>query len=476
MAEALLQDVELRQITNPATGELLEELPDTPLDEVDAAVDRAVGAQRRWARVPRHERAVLMHRYAGLARQHADELAELLSREHGKPLRQSLDEVELHCRLFEGFAHRILAFEERAVFLDSQRNLERDLQVTRHEPLGVVAGIIPFNFPIELYAHKVAPSIATGNAVVIKPSEETPLATRRAVELLHQTGVPEDVVQVVYGGGAVGKRLVSAPQVAAISFTGSTEAGIDVATTAARTLKSVLLELGGNDAMIVLPDADLDLVIEQAVFGRTLSNGQCCCANKRLIVDRSIHDDVVDRLVDRFGGLAVGDPLAPTTQLGPLIKSGAAATVEEQVRHTIAQGATLAAGGDRDECFVRPTLLTDVRPEMDIAQDMEVFGPVIAVTEAASVNEAVGIANATRYGLSGSVFTRDINRAMEVATRLETGQVVINGTGLYRSDVMAFGGYKSSGLGREGLGVSLEEYLQTKTITMRGVVPGVESD
>lgn len=469
----VLQNTELREITSPATGELLERLPDTPLAAVDAAVARAVDAQRRWARVPRHERAAIMCRYADSARAHAEELAELLSREHGKPLQQSRDEVELHCRLFEGFAHRVIAFEERAVFLDSQKGLERDLQITRHEPLGVVAGIIPFNFPIELYAHKVAPSIATGNTVVIKPSEETPLATRRAVELLYAAGLPEDVVQVVYGGGAVGKRLVSHPDVAAVSFTGSTEAGIDVATAAAKTLKSVLLELGGNDAMIVLPDADLDLVVEQAVFGRTLSNGQCCCANKRLIVDKSVYGEVVDRLVDRFGGLPVGDPLVSSTELGPLIKQEAAIKVEQQIQYTVGQGATLAVGGARDACFIRPTVLTDVRPEMDIALDMEVFGPVIAVMPAGSVDEAIGIANATRYGLSGSVFTRDINRAMEVATRMETGQVVINGTGLYRSDVMAFGGYKNSGLGREGLGVSLDEYMQTKTITFHGVLPGI---
>jgi acyl-CoA reductase-like NAD-dependent aldehyde dehydrogenase len=349
MPHAVLRD-ELRDVRNPATGESLARLPDTPLDEVDAVVSRAVAAQRRWSLVPRHERAAIMRRYAESAREHAAELADLLSREQGKPLQQARDEISLHCRLFEGFAHRVVAAEERAVFLDSQPGLERDLQVTRHEPLGVVAAIIPFNFPIELYAHKVAPAIAAGNAVVIKPSEETPLATGRAVELLHAAGVPRDVVAVVHGAEAVGRRLVDNPR-------------------------------------------------------------------------------------------------------------------------TVAQGATLAAGGARDGCFMRPTVLAGVTAEMDVARDMEVFGPVLAVLPAGSDDEAVAIANATRYGLSGSVFSRDVARATAIATRLETGQVVVNGTGLYRSDVMAFGGYKNSGLGREGLAVSLDEYQQTKTITFAGLLP-----
>jgi acyl-CoA reductase-like NAD-dependent aldehyde dehydrogenase len=460
-----------RQILNPATDEILDELPDSTESEVDEAVGRAVAGQRRWAQVPRHERAVIMRRYSALTREHAEELSELLSREQGKPLQQSRDEVERHCRMFEGFADRVLAHEERAFFLDSQPALERDLQVTRHEPLGVVAGILPFNFPIELYAHKVAPAIATGNSIVLKPSEDTPLTTRRAVQLLHQAGVPADVVQVVYGGGEVGRRLVADPRVAAISFTGSTEAGISVASTAARTLKKTLLELGGNDAMIVLEDADLDLVVEQAVFGRTLSNGQCCCANKRLIVDAAVRGELTERLVDRFAGLSVGDPLRADTALGPLINPEAAIRVEEQIQHTLQQGATLAAGGSRDGRFVTPTVLTDVREGMDIAHDMEVFGPVVAVLAVDSLDQAIGLANATRYGLSGSVFTQDIQRAMKVASRLETGQVVINGTGLYRSEVMGFGGYKNSGMGREGLGFSLEEFLQLKTITFAGVLP-----
>jgi succinate-semialdehyde dehydrogenase/glutarate-semialdehyde dehydrogenase len=464
-------DAVIREVRNPANGQIVGEQRDSTPAEVDEALAVALGAQIAWARTPRHHRAAVMRKYAALAREESEQLANSLSREQGKPLAQSLDEIALHCRLFEGFADRVLAMEDRATVLDNQPNLERDMQFTRHEPLGVVAGIIPFNFPVELFAHKVAPSIATGNSIVIKPSEETPLTTKRLVALLHEAGVPEGVVQIVYGGGDVGRILVGDPRVAAVTFTGSTEAGVDVAVAGARTLKSVVLELGGNDAMVVLEDADIDLVLEQAVFGRTLSNGQCCCANKRLLVNASVYDEVVDRLAGRFEQLVLGDPLLDGTQLGPLITNGAASRVLEQVQHSVNQGANLRSGGSVDGAYFQPTVLSDVRPDMDVALDMEIFGPVVALMPVKSDAEAIGIANATCYGLSGSVFTRDIERAMAVATQMQTGQVVVNGTGLYRSDVMAFGGYKKSGNGREGLGVSLEEYVQTKTITLAGVLP-----
>jgi succinate-semialdehyde dehydrogenase/glutarate-semialdehyde dehydrogenase len=462
-----------RRIVNPANGTLVDELPDSELAEVDEALERAVAGQRRWARVPRHERARLMRAYAELVRQHQDEIAVLLSTEQGKPLAQSEAELGLHYRLFDGFASRLLVQEERAFFLDNQPVIDRDLQITKHEPLGVIAGIVPFNFPIELYSHKVAPAIAAGNSIIVKPSEETPLATRRLVELVHEAGIPEDVVQIVYGGAEVGRRLAESPLVAAVSFTGSTEVGISVAQNGAKTLKRTLLELGGNDAMVVLDDANLDEVVQNAVFGRTLSNGQCCCANKRIVVHESVRDELTARLLDSFGASKMGDPLDATTALGPLITAKAAAKVEEQIKHTVSQGATLAAGGVRDNCFVEPTVLTEVDLSMDIARDMEVFGPVLAMMSFSTIDQAVEIANATKYGLSGSVFTQDMKKAMEVGTRLETGQVVVNGTGLYRSDVMGFGGYKSSGVGREGLAYSIEEFMQLKTLTFTGIMPGV---
>jgi acyl-CoA reductase-like NAD-dependent aldehyde dehydrogenase len=465
----------VRGVRNPATGDIIGEVYDASAGEVETTIAAAVTAQKQWANVPRHRRAAIMATYVHRVRDEADDIATSFSREQGKPLQQAVNEVELHCRLFEGYASRVLALEERATFLDIQSGLERDFQFTRHEPLGVVVGIIPFNFPVEIYAHKVAPSIATGNSIVIKPSEDTPLTTIRLVQMLHEAGVPERVVQVVIGGPAVGKQLVEDHRVAAVSFTGSTETGTDVAVSGARTLKRTILELGGNDAMVVLDDADLDLVVEQAIFGRTLANGQACCANKRMLVDASIHDELLDKLSTRFEELHLGDQLLPATTVGPLVNGRAAARVEEQVKLTLGQGAQLCAGGARDGAFFRPTVLGGVTHEMDVARDMEIFGPVIAVLRSADDDEALAIANNTKYGLSGSVFTRDIERAMAFAAQMETGQVVVNRTGLYRPDVMAFGGYKATGGAREGLAVSLHEYLQIKTISLPGVFPASQA-
>lgn len=466
-----MQESTIRAILNPATGEVVGQQRDSTVSDVHASIGRAAAAQENWSRVPRHRRSEILRAYAALVRDRAGSLAEILSREQGKPIGQSEAELELHCRLFEGFAYRVLATEGKAVFLDTEPTREQDLQITRNEPLGVVAGIIPFNFPIELFAHKVAPCIATGNTIVVKPSEETPLVTVELLGILREAGLPDGVVQAVFGGPEVGEALVGDPRIAAITFTGSTEVGRAVAAQAARSSKHAILELGGNDALIVLDDADLDLAIEQAVFGRTLANGQSCCANKRIIADHEVYDEVVERLTARFAQIVVGDPLDERTELGPVVSLNAAAKVHGQIERTIAQGASLRCGGGRDGAFISPTLLADVGPDMDVCSDMEIFGPVLAVVRAKGLDEAVQIANATRYGLSGGIFTSDLTRAMSVAARLKTGQVVINGTGMYRSDAMAFGGFKDSGHSREGLSVSLDDYVQTKTITLPKVFP-----
>ncbi|MDF3319974.1 aldehyde dehydrogenase family protein [Rhodococcus sp. C3V] len=462
------------KVVNPASGEEVGEVQVTSPETIDTVLDKAVSAQRRWAEFPRHRRAEIMNAYVDTVRERASEFAELLSREQGKPLSQAQGEVESHCRLFEGFARRVLAMEERATFLDIQPGLERDLQITRHEPLGVVVAIVPFNFPVELYAHKVAPALATGNAVVVKPAEDTPLTTLLLVEALHTAGVPEDVVKVVFGGAEVGNQLVSDDRVAAVSFTGSTETGIKVAQNGARTLKRTILEVGGNDAMIVLDDADLDLVVDHAVIGRTFANGQVCCATKRILAHGSIHDELLDRLATRFAALNVGDQLADGTEVGPLVNNAAALRIAEQVQLTTAQGGRVVTGGKQDGAYYFPTILAGVTAEMNVAQDMEIFGPVASLIRTDSDEEALKVANSTRYGLSGSVFTQDMQRAMAFATRLQSGQVVINNTGLYRPETMHFGNYQGTG-GREGLTSSLEEFVQTKTISLPGILPAFQA-
>jgi acyl-CoA reductase-like NAD-dependent aldehyde dehydrogenase len=364
-----------------------------------------------------------------------------------------------------------MAVTDEARFLDSQAGSEDDLVITRQEPLGVVAAIIPFNFPVELFGHKVAPALAAGNVVVVKPPVEDPLAVMRLVELLTEAGLPDGVVQAVYGGGDIGSQLVQSPLVAAVSLTGSTETGLTVAREGAKTLKRVYLELGSNDAMIVLEDADLDKAVAAAVFGRSLANGQCCCATKRLLVHSSVAAEFTERLVDHFGGLTMGDPAEDQTDVGPLISTVAATRVAAQVESSVAEGATVLVGGASGEgSFYPPTVLSDVPPQSGIATDVEVFGPVLPIIRVADDAEAVRVANNSRYGLSGSVFTADIPRALRMATELDTGQVVLNGSGLYRAERVGFGGFKFSGNAREGLDTSLHDFVRHKDIALPGVL------
>lgn len=458
-------------VTNPATGDVLAELPQATVDDVDGLVRRATAVQRAWRRVPRHERSRLMLEYVAVLRAHRDELAEILTRENGKPIGQAVGEMETVIRIFKGFAERLIAWEEEARFLDSQPGLERDVQLTHWEPLGVVVGIVPFNFPAELQAWKVAPAIATGNSIIVKPASTTPLVGSRMVELMAGVGFPDDLVQMVHAPGPVGAALARHPGVAAVALTGSTEAGLSVAVEGAKTLKRVALELGGNDAMIVLADADLDSVVKSAVYGRSLANGQVCCATKRLLAERPVVDELVERLAHGYGGLRLGDPIEAATELGPLITGGAAAEIAGLVARAVREGARVVAGGTSpDGAFLAPTVLLDEDARSGVSHDVEVFGPVLDIVPFDTVEQALEIANDTSFGLSGSVFSRDIGRAMDVALGMETGSIVINGTGLFRADQQAWGGYKLSGNVRESLNDGLEEFSQRKTLTLKGIL------
>lgn len=460
-----------RLVRNPGTGEAIAEVPIHTRAELDAALERAKSAQRDWARVPRHERSALLRRYAGVLSDHHEELAILLASENGKPVAQARAEIGTTVRIFEGFAARLLEWHEEARFLDSQAGLERDVQITRHEPLGVIGAIVPFNFPSELQAWKVAPAVAMGNTVVVKPASATPLTGAREIALMAEAGFPSGVVQVIHGPADIARALAEHPIPAGISLTGSTEAGLSVAASGARTLKRVELELGGNDAMIVLADADLDLVVSEAVLGRSLANGQVCCATKRVLVERPLFARLLERLSVDFGGLRLGDQLIEGTQLGPLISPTAATKVAQQIVTALGEGARLIAGGEPNNgAFIKPTVIADDDANCGVSHSIEIFGPVLDVIPFDAVEDAVDIANDSIFGLSGAVFSRDIGRAMDVALQLESGAIVINGTGNYRSDEMAWGGCKLSGNVREGLSTSLENFAQTKTVSLRRIL------
>jgi acyl-CoA reductase-like NAD-dependent aldehyde dehydrogenase len=358
-----------------------------------------------------------------------------------------------------------------AAQLDMQVGLEADYLITRREPLGVVVAILPFNFPIEMYAHKVAPALLAGNVVIVKPSEDTPLSALKLTEWLAEAGIPGHALQCVTGlGQTVGEALVSSPLVNGISMTGSTAVGARIYQNGAKNLARVFLELGGNDPLLVLSDADVDLAVEMTVVGRTLCAGQCCSANKRLLVAEPVRDEFIDKLLRRLDGLAPGDPLAADTQLGTLISADAAARASGQVAQTIEEGGHLELGGEVDAAAFAPTVLLGITKEMEVARDLEIFAPVFPVIGARSEDEMIEIANNTSYGLSAAVFTRDYEKAFSMGAAIECGLVVINGTSLFRPLIHQHGGYKRSGIGREGFDITMQEMTQNKGIAFRGAV------
>lgn len=456
------------EITNPQKTEILGEIPLTDPADVAGVVATAVAARRAWTERPVAERAAILDKAADLLESEREELSRLLAAESGKPLAQSEFEVGSGIHFLHGNAEEGRRLAGRVLPTEGNFGTEWDLAYTRREPLGVVAAILPFNFPVELFVEKCAAALVGGNAVVVKPPLEDPLVVERFRLALVEAGVPAEVMAAVHGGADVGAALAEAPGVDAISLTGSTAAGVAVARATAERLRFLHLELGGNNAMVVLDDADIDLVAAEAVRGRIMMNGQACSASKRVVVHRSLHDELASRLSEVVAGLSVGDAVDPGSQIGPLIHPGAAEKVASQVANAMSQGAEVAAGsGEADGAFFAPTVLADVPTGADVACDDEIFGPVFNLIPVDSPEEAVEVANASSFGLMASVFSRNPQRALIIGEQLESGGVVINGTDNYRPPIIPFGGTKMSGRGREGLGYALEELTREKTIVLR---------
>lgn len=459
------------EIFNPATQELLDTVPVATNEDIERCLDIAQEGKKIWAETPLHERSRILLKYADVLESHKDELATLQSKEMGKPYSQCAFEVDVATMLFRGFVERAKHLYGETI-PDCQPGTEKDILFTRREPLGVVGCILPFNYPTELFAHKVTPALVTGNAVVVKPSSDNPLIIIRLVELLIECGIPGSVAQVITGSGAmVGKAWGNSKKIDAISLTGSTEAGINVIKDSAANLHRITLELGGNDPMIIFADGDLDLAVNEAFSGRIWNTGQTCCACKRFLVQKSIVEDFANKLKARLEKTVKGDILNPQTEIGCLINENAAKTVEEQVSHTVQQGAKCFYGGQRyNKTFFEPTILLDVTPEMDVAKDLEIFGPVFPIIAFETAEDAITIANNTKYGLCAGVITSDINKGLKTMSKINTGTVVINGSGFYRQLDHQFGGYKMSGIGREGISCTLEEMTQVKTYVLKGIL------
>ena len=441
-------------VVNPATEETIAELPDVGVEETDAAVAAAKAAFPAWRAVAPADRARLLRRLAASVEEHAEELALLETRNVGKPIADSRGEVGMVTEVFYFYAGAVDKHFGETI------PVAGGVDMTFREPLGVVGLIVPWNFPIAISSWKLGPALATGNTVVLKPAELTPLTALRLAELALEAGIPEGVLNVVAGpGSVVGRRLVEHPDVAKIGFTGSTEVGREVMKSAAETIKRVTLELGGKSANVVFADADLEAAAAGAPYAVFGNAGQDCCARSRILVERSAYDRFVELLVSAAEGVKLGDPESPETEMGPLVSADQRETVSSYVDDNVAyQGNTPGGPG----FWFPPTVLAPVSND-DRAAREEIFGPVAVVIPFEDEADAIRLANDTPYGLSGSIWTRDAARAFRVARGIDAGVLSVNSNTSVRVST-PFGGFKQSGFGRE-LGMhAMDGYSEVKNV------------
>jgi len=454
-----------QEVCNPGTGEVIDKVPMATLKDAEKALLAAQRGKEAMGRLPAHERSAILFRIADAMEADKATLSELLARENGKPIKQTRGEVAAAIRIYRGFAEEAKRILGKVVPMDAVPGQERNLAFTIRQPLGVVAAIIPFNYPVELCAHKDGAALAAGNAVIVKPPSNCPLTLLKIAALMEEAGLPKAAHQVITGPGKlIGDFLARSQGIQMITVTGSTEVGIKISQLAAQNLKKVHLELGGNDAMIICSDADLEKAAEAVVLGRLArGNGQICCAVKRIFVDAQVYNNFAEILTEKVKALKVGDQLDEDTDVGPLINEEAARKVEAAINDAVKAGAKLRAGGHRKNAFIEPTVLTDITPQVELFRE-EIFGPVAPLVAFQNLDEAIEMANDSPYGLQAAIFTKDINRAFDIAYRLEAGGVIINWSSAIRVESLPFGGIKMSGHGREGLYDTINDMTEQKII------------
>ncbi len=446
-------------VVNPTTGESIEEIEASSRQDVDRAAKNAKQGFGEWRGFAGLDRAEIFHEISRSLRDGADELAEIMTKEGGKPFIENHDEVTWTAACFDYYGE---IARDNVGYLPAPIEPQQ-LALVVKEPVGTVACIVPWNYPLLLAAWKVAPALAAGNAVILKPSEETPLATRRMAELIE--GLPEGLLQIVYGAGDVGEMLVRHPGVDMVAFTGSQETGRKVGVAAAERLIPANLELGGKDPFIICDDVDVEVAAQGAVWAACLNAGQVCTSPERFYVEKGVADDFVEASREFVESLSVGDPMDRSTDIGPMVNAKGREKVERHVGEAIERGASLVAGGERFGTrgfFYRPTVLVGVEPSMRVMRE-ETFGPVVPIVEVDSLDEAIEQANSVPYGLGANVYTRDFEKMLRCMREIRAGTVWINDP-LTDNDAAPFGGQKGSGIGRELGREGLEAFQESKHV------------
>ncbi|MSQ07675.1 MAG: aldehyde dehydrogenase family protein [Dehalococcoidia bacterium] len=450
------------QVVNPFDQSLVDTVPRGTAADVELAITSAVRGAAVMAKLPAYERYSILRRAADLLSQRVEDLARTITLEEGKVLAESRAEVGRAVQTITGSSEEAKRLHGETIPLDAAPGAVRQFGFTIRVPVGVVAAISPFNFPLNLVCHKVGPALAAGNAVVLKPAGNTPLSALKLTAILLEAGLPAEAIQCVTGpGGEIGDALTGDPRVRKITFTGSREVGDRICRNAG--IKKVTMELGSNSPLIIMSDADIEKVAAATVAGGFANAGQVCISTQRVLADRRIYADFLDALVHPTRALTTGNPLDESVRMGPMIREADAIRVSQWIAEAVEQGARIVVGGEREGTMHAPTVIADATPDMRISRE-ELFGPAVAVSPFNDIDEAIAMANDSRFGLSAGIFTQNVDWALKFAREVESGNLHINSSPQWRADLMPYGGLKDSGMGKEGPGYAVMEMTELKMV------------
>lgn len=455
----------MMEVKNKYDGKVVGTVPTASKENVDAAIDAAERAEDVMADMPAYRRAEILLKAAALLRERADDMAKTIAAEAGKALKFARAEVDRAVSTFTIASEEAKRLHGETIPLDAVPAGEGYVGFWTRRPVGVIAAISPFNFPLNLVAHKVAPALASGNTIVLKPASTTPLAAVKLCQILQEAGLPAGAINLVVGsGGTVGEWLVTDERVDKITFTGSPDVGRHILSVAG--IKKVTLELGNTSPVVVAPDADLDFVAKRCAVGAFYNSGQVCISVQRIYSEKQVYEPFSEKFVKATEAMVVGDPLDERVDVGPMIDSKEVDRIEGWVKEAQTSGAKVLTGGKRDGTVYYPTVLADVADEMKVVSE-EVFAPVASIISSDDFESALKQANDTKFGLQVGVFTNDVNRVFKAVKRLNFGGVIVNDTPNFRADHMPYGGNRQSGLGREGVKFAMEDMTNIQLVAIR---------